>query len=51
MSEVLIKLSFFQGLMQSNATFAKIMENAYGLSLIHISVVSVKSGGMKLNVA
>lgn len=23
MSEVLIKLSFFQGLMQSNATFAK----------------------------
>ena len=30
MSEVIIKLSFFQSLMENNATFARIMQNEYG---------------------
>ena len=41
MSEVLIKLSFFQGLMQSNATFAKIMENEYGPMYLIALILSV----------
>ena len=43
MSEVLIKLSFFQGLMQSNATFAKIMENEYGPMYLIALILSVVS--------
>ena len=41
MSEVLIKLSFFQGLMQNNATFAKIMENEYGPMYLIALILSV----------
>ena len=48
MSEVLIKLSFFQGLMQSNATFAKIMENEYGPMYL-IAGISRLTASLPLN--
>lgn len=41
MSEVIIKLSFFQNLMQNNATFAKIMENEYGPMYLIALILSV----------
>lgn len=41
MSEVLIKLDFFQNLMASNETFAKIMQNEYGPMYLIALILSV----------
>ena len=41
MNEVVIKLDFFQGLMQANATFAKIMQNEYGPMYLIALLLSV----------
>lgn len=41
MSEVIIKLPFFRNLMESNATFAKIMSNEYGPMYLIALLLSV----------
>lgn len=41
MNEVIIKLSFFQNLMESNPTFAKIMSNEYGPMYLIALLLSV----------
>lgn len=41
MNEVVIKLDFFQILMQANATFAKIMQNEYGPMYLIALLLSV----------
>lgn len=41
MNEVVIKLNFFQSLMQANATFAKIMQNEYGPMYLIALLLSV----------
>ena len=41
MNEVVIKLDFFQSLMQANATFAKIMQNEYGPMYLIALLLSV----------
>lgn len=41
MNEVLIKLSFFQDLMQNNETFARVMSNEYGPMYLIALILSV----------
>ena len=41
MNEVVIKLDFFQSLMQANSTFAKIMQNEYGPMYLIALLLSV----------
>lgn len=41
MNEVVIKLDFFQSLMQANVTFAKIMQNEYGPMYLIALLLSV----------